>query len=58
MGSQGQSLEGSGEDVGPGIELGQRKKKEGKYIEVQDRVLDVDRCSGKSRAPGIKMGQE
>lgn len=58
MGSQGQCLEGNGEDVGPGVELGQGKKKRGKYIEVQDRVLDVDGSSGKSRAPGVEMGQE
>lgn len=41
------------------MELGQGKKKGGKYTkEVQDRVLDVGRSSGKSRAPGVNTGQD
>lgn len=44
--------------MGVGVELSQGKKKGGKYLEVQDRALDIERSFGKSRAPGVKMSQE
>lgn len=44
--------------MGPEVGLGQGQKKGSRYIEVQDRALDVDGLPGKSKAPWVKKGQE
>lgn len=59
MGSEGQVLQEGGETVGPGVGLGREKRRGSRYIEVQDRALDVKGSPGKrGGTPGVKMGHE